>query len=197
MSKSQNSPHPWWAVHCLMEVHGNELKPTLLKKVRVQKHHWELCYCSKINWYSTVYSNDLNVCTQWMKVMQFDTVYLKKCAHGFCFAVLCCGYTLTAFPISIRLTSLALWQSSDCRSASKAALMNMEKYFMSIHYERFPNHNKTKHNKTVCIFLGILLYPRLKGSENSKSVHGYLQTIFVQTYRLLLHLESHWGHVKN
>ena len=47
------------------------------------------------------------------------TVYLKKYAHGFCFAVLCCGYTLTDFPISIRLTSLALWQSNDCPSASK------------------------------------------------------------------------------
>ena len=33
--------------------------------------------------------------------------------------------------------------------------MNMDKYFMSIHYERFHNHNKAKHNKTVCIFFGI------------------------------------------
>ena len=74
---------------------------------------------------------------------------------GFCFAVLCCGYTLTDFPISIRLTSLALWQSNDCPSASKATLMNMDKYFMWIHYERLHNHNKAKHNKTVCIFLGI------------------------------------------
>ena len=83
------------------------------------------------------------------------TVYPKKYAHGFCFAVLCCGYTLTDFLISIRLTSLALWQSNDCPSASKATLMNMEKYLMWIHYERLHNHNKTKHNKTVCIFLGI------------------------------------------
>ena len=85
-----------------------------------------------------------------------NTVYPKKYAHGFCFAVLCCGYTLTDFPISIRLTSLALWQSNDCPSgASKATLMNMDKYFMWIHYERLHNHNKAKHNKTVCIFLGI------------------------------------------
>ena len=84
-----------------------------------------------------------------------DTVYPKKYAHGFCFAVLCCGYTLTDFPLSIRLTSLALWQSNDCPSASKATLMNMDKYFMWIHYERLHNHNKAKHNKTVCIFLGI------------------------------------------
>ena len=83
------------------------------------------------------------------------TVYPKKYAHGFCFAVLCCGYTLTDFPISVRLTSLALWQSNDCPSASKATLMNMDKYFMWIHYERLHNHNKAKHNKTVCIFLGI------------------------------------------
>ena len=83
------------------------------------------------------------------------TVYPKKYAHGFCFAVFCCGYTLTDFPISIRLTSLALWQSNDCPSASKATLMNMDKYFMWIHYERLHNHNKAKHNKTVCIFLGI------------------------------------------
>ena len=84
-----------------------------------------------------------------------NTVYPKKYAHGLCFAVLCCGYTLTDFPISIRLTSLALWQSNDCPSASKATLMNMDKYFMWIHYERLHNHNKAKHNKTVCIFLGI------------------------------------------
>ena len=83
------------------------------------------------------------------------TVYPKKYAHGFCFAVLCCGYTLTDFPISIRLTSLALWQSNDCPSASKATLMNMDKYFMWIHYERLHNHNKAKHNKTMCIFFWI------------------------------------------
>ena len=83
------------------------------------------------------------------------TVYPKKYAHGFCFAVLCCGYILTDFPISTRLTSLALWQSNDCPSASKATLMNMDKYFMWIHYGRLHNHNKAKHNKTVCIFLGI------------------------------------------
>ena len=92
----------------------------------------------------------------WHCVLDVEyTVYPKRYAHGFCFAVLCCGYTLTDFPISIRLTSLALWQSNDCPSASKATLMNMDKYFMWIHYERLHNHNKAKHNKTVCIFLGI------------------------------------------
>ena len=98
--------------------------------------------------------------------LSWNTVYPKKYAHGFCFAVLCCGYTLTDFPISIRLTSLALWQSNDCPSASKATLMNMDKYFMWIHYERLHNHNKAKHNKTVCIFLGI--YCNVHISPNDK-----------------------------
>ena len=109
-------------------------------------------------------AREMGVCFYWwvlicvlhlhMEMLGY-TVYPKKYAHGFCFAVLCCGYTLTDFPISIRLTSLALWQSNDCPSASKATLMNMDKYFMWSHYERLHNHNKAKHNKTVCIFLGI------------------------------------------
>ena len=82
------------------------------------------------------------------------TVYPKKYAHGFCFAVLYCGYTLTNFPISIRLTSLALWQSNDCPSASKATLMNMDKYFMWTHYERLHNHNKANTTKPRAYFLG-------------------------------------------
>ena len=90
-----------------------------------------------------------------INIRLYTTVYPKKYARGVCFAVLCCGNTLTDFPISIRLTSLALWQSNDCPSASKATLMNMDKYFMWIHYERLHNHHKAKHNKTVCIFLGI------------------------------------------
>ena len=99
-------------------------------------------------------SNGESMSISWVHIMM-PTVYPKKYAHGFSFAVLCCGYTLTDFPISIRLTSLALWQSNDCPSASKATLMNMDKCFMWIHYERLHNHNKAKHNKTVCMFLGI------------------------------------------
>ena len=83
--------------------------------------------------------------------------------------MLCCGYTLTDFPISIRLTSLALWQSNDCPSASKATLMNMDKYFMWVHYERLHNHNNAKHNKTVFIFLGI--YCRCSICLNADLLH--------------------------
>ena len=93
------------------------------------------------------------VSTGWHIQQGCFTVYPKKYAHGLCFVVATC--TLTDFPISIRLTSLPLWQSNDCPSASKATLMNMDKYFMWIHYERLHNHNKAKHNKTVCIFHGI------------------------------------------
>ena len=96
---------------------------------------WMLLYDS--HKYCLIYSISQEICTR----------FWLCCA--------CCGYTLTDFPISIRLTSLALWQSNDCPSASKATLMNMDKYFMWIHYERLQNHNKAKHNKTVCIFLGI------------------------------------------
>ena len=109
------------------------------------------------------------------------TVYPKKYAHGFCFAVLCYGYTLTDFPISIRLTSLALWQSNDCPSASKATLMNMDKYFMWIHYERWHNHNKAKHNKTVCIFLGI--YCMLHSTANIADKPKLLECIWILILR--------------
>ena len=34
----------------------------------------------------------------WIISLKWRTVYPKKYAHGFCFAVLCCGYTLTDFP---------------------------------------------------------------------------------------------------
>ena len=103
------------------------------------------------------------------------TVYPKKYAHGFCFAVLCCGYTVTDLPISIRLTSLTLWQSNDCPSASKATLMNMDTYFMWIHYERLHNHNKAMHNKTVCIFLGIYCtYPQnVRYSDDCVHLDGF------------------------
>ena len=59
---------------------------------------------------------------EWSIRLEYEyTVYPKKYAHGFCFAVLCCGYTLTDFPISIRVALLALGQSLD-----------MDKYFMWI-----------------------------------------------------------------
>ena len=125
--------------------------------------YWFILHLSEIAWASCILNSSAAVLSVHRLVnankertkSYWPRAYPKKYAHGLCFAVLCCGYTLTDFPISIRLTSLALWQSNDCPSASKATLMNMDKYFMWIHYEWLHNHNKAKHNKTVCIFLGI------------------------------------------
>ena len=38
---------------------------------------------------------------------------------------------------------------------AKQPWMKIDKYSMWIHYEQLHNHNKAKHNKTVCTFLGI------------------------------------------
>ena len=56
-------------------------------------------------------------------------------------------------PISFRVASLALGQSYDCPSASEATLKDIGKNISTY------NHNKTKHNKTVCIFYGIYCGP--------------------------------------
>ena len=135
---------------------------------------------------SNTFENKTNILHIYFNSL-WPTVYPKKYAHGFCFAVLCCGYTLTDFPISIRLTSLALWQSNDCPSASKATLMNMDKYFTWIHYERLHNHNKAKHNKTVCIFLGIYcsdaLWWHKPGSTSLKFVFKWNLTLKVNVHQ--------------
>ena len=131
-----------------------------------------------------------------------DTVYPKKYAQGFCFAVLCCGYTLTDFPISIRLTSLALWYSNDCSSASKATLTNMDKYFMWIHYERLHNHNKAKHNKTVCIFLGIygMSSTIVHLRRNSLMFHDFLTSFVPSSFSIstqAIHDKFYFGQYTN
>ena len=103
---------------------------------------------------------------KWGVVLGLELMYMRQGIFGNSYSIsqeictrflLCCAllWLYIDFPISIRLASLALWQSNDCPSASKATLMNMDKYFMWIQYERLHNHNKAKHNKTLCIFLGI------------------------------------------
>ena len=92
----------------------------------------------------------------WPTPISSQLQYIPRNMHTV-FALLCFVVVIhwLIFSLSIRLTSLALWQSNDCPNASKATLMNMDKYFMWIHYERLHSHNKAKHNKTVCIFLRI------------------------------------------
>ena len=112
--------------------------------------------------------------------------------------MLCCGYTLTDFPISIRLTSLALWQSNDCPSASKATQMNMDKYFMWIHYERLHNHNKAKYNKTVYIFLGIYCMSTVDNNDYWSTLHfhaPWYAKLYIEIFlQLTIRSHMHWSH---
>ena len=152
--------HQWHVYVCFNECKIRNFQHILLFSTSI---YWSSCFGLSLDKQAIACTDDCkNVKSDTMiyillrcSCLYTCTVYPKKYAHGFCFAVFCCGYTLTDFPISIRLTSLALWQSNDCPSASKATLMNMDKYFIWIHYERLHNHNKAKHNKTVCIFFGI------------------------------------------
>ena len=56
----------------------------------------------------------------------------------------------------------------------------MDKYSMWIHYERLHNHNKAKHNKTVCIFLGIYC--------NCWLERGYILVWLDRWYSVSLHI---------
>ena len=107
--------------------------------------------------------------------------------------LLCCGYTLTDFPISIRLTSLALWQSNDCPSASKATLMNMDKYFMWIHYERLHNHNKQSTTKPCAYFVGytVIIGCIEHTTERPKNWHSHDHMPEIPHHKKATPLNSH------
>ena len=85
------------------------------------------------------------------------------------FALLCFVVVIhwLIFPYPSGLLHWHCGKYNDCPSASKATPMNMDKYFMWIHYERLHNHNKAKHNKTMCIFLGIYCTCAQRVSESS------------------------------
>ena len=120
-----------------------------LKRVLSSKCNWNI-------WFAKQEKRRGNLCGGTHTITNITLIqYIPRNMHTV-FALLCFVVVIhwLIFPISIGLTSLALWQSNDCPSASKATLMNMDKYFMWIHYERLHNPNKAKHNKTVCIFLG-------------------------------------------
>ena len=53
--------------------------------------------------------------------------------------------------LSLRITSLALGQSYDCPSASEVTLKNMGRSIMWT-TKSWLCHNKTKHNKILCMF---------------------------------------------
>ena len=85
-----------------------------------------------------------------------DIQYIPRNMHTV-FALLCFVVVIhwLMFPYPSGVLHWHCGNLTIAPSASKATLMNMDKYFMWIHYERLHNHNKAKHNKTVCIFLGI------------------------------------------
>ena len=126
-------------------------------------HLHEILIC--VGSFTKLCSQQSNVWPKFPNVNKIHHLYSysisQEICTRFCFAVLCCGYTLTDFPISIRLTSLALWQSNDCPSASKATLMNMDKYFMWIHYERLRNHKKSKAQQNRVYISWDILYVAL------------------------------------
>ena len=57
----------------------------------------------------------------------------------------------------------------------------MDKYFMWVHYERLHNHNKAKHNKTVCIFLGIYCTYARQTWLNDHN-HSYIMDVVIRQY---------------
>ena len=91
--------------------------------------------------------------------------YIQRNMHTV-FALLCFVVVIhwLIFPYP---SGLLHWHCGNLTIApvpAKQTLMNMDKYFMWIHYERLHNHNKAKHNKIVCIFLGIYCISILEDS---------------------------------
>ena len=81
------------------------------------------------------------------------------CTHMHTHTFLC--FVNSVFlPISFRVTSLTLGQSSDCPSASGVTLKNMGKFTARLHTNWFYSHSLTKHNQTVYAYSGIIPYMR-------------------------------------
>ena len=105
---------------------------------------WDTCsrHQSPKLWHDITYSISQEICTRFLLCCALLWLYIDWFSH-------------------IHQAYFTGTVANDCPSASKATLMNMDKYFMWIHYEWFHNHNKAKHNKTVCIFLGIYCTDKL------------------------------------
>ena len=115
------------------------------------------------------------------------TVYPKKYAHGFCFAVLCCGYTLTDFPISSGLLHC------HCGNLAIAPVPAKQPWWIWINTscEFIMNHcittKKSKAPQTVCIFLGIYCISRhLSINDSFSALIGLV--ISFPSRRVLIHL---------
>ena len=72
--------------------------------------------------------------------------------------------------------TVAIWRLPQCQQS------NMDKYFMWIHYEQLHNHNKAKHNKFVCILLGIYCIsfkPLLWINHHSTAIVSFVKKISI------------------
>ena len=156
---------------------------TLIRPTKLVHNHWESekierNQVHRINFhYYASYSISQEICTR---------------------ILLCCALLWLYIDWFSHFHQAYFTGTNDCPSASKATLMNMDKYFMWIHYERLRNHNKAKHNKTVCIFLGIYCRPSA-GTVLTKfgsplytgPIHeGLSKWYFLDFYRIVCH--DHW-----
>ena len=75
------------------------------------------------------------------------TVYPKKYAHGFCFAVLCCGYTLTVFShihLAYFTSTVAIWRLPQCQQSNPDEWINTSFEFMMNDYITTTKQSTTK-----------------------------------------------------
>ena len=128
--------------------------------------------------------SDAGILTIIMVKMQIfsNYIYIFRIMHTVQTSLCCIVFSYTLiWPISFRITSMALGQSYDCPSASEVILKDMGKCITWIHKHWWHNQNKalkpcgysmgytllpvmifaahlshkSKHDKTVCIFYGI------------------------------------------
>ena len=128
------------------------------------------------------------------------TVYPKKYAHGFCFAVLCCGYTLADSPISIRITSLALWQSGNLTIAPVPAKQPWW-IWINTSCEFIMNDcittTKQSTTKPCAYFLGYTVYQvhdRHVALVSKPNTYLFILDRYASVW-LCVRIELHWAHM--
>ena len=137
-------------------------------------------------WYCNIsaYSNSLLTSTNPYRYRTFTcrpVQYIPRNMHT--------GFALLCFVVVIHWlifpypSGLLHWHCGNLTIApvpAKQPWWIWKKYFMWIHYERLHNHNKAKHNKPVCIFLGIYC-----------TYAGTVITVVIGHRKVLCQLENH------
>ena len=78
-------------------------------------------------------------------------VHPNEYAHSLCFVVFWCVLVLIGFPISFRVTSLALGQSYDCPNASEVTLKDMDDMDNC-------QTTTTIHNKALALYINLGIF---------------------------------------